>query len=295
MNIRSFWSLFSYVWQHPLNRSGRFHAICRVARWQLGSRLLPGAVAVPFVGEAKLMLERGMTGATGNWYCGLHEPEEMSFVLHVLRAQDVFVDVGANIGSYTILATAGAGARTVAIEPIPETFKRLKRNVRINEIDHKIDCLQVGVSSEPGKLAFTSDMDTVNHVVAPGETAASLEVDVLTLDTIIPFCNATVIKIDVEGHEYAVLRGASSVLQSPTLLAVVMETNGSGSRYGIDDQQLFRCMADHGFSPYRYHPLTRELSPCSHGGANSIFVRDLDAVKERVCNARRFRIVNGLI
>lgn len=49
-----------------------------------------------------------MTGATGNWYCGLQEYEDMSFVLHALRPGDLFVDVGANIGSYSILAAGGS-------------------------------------------------------------------------------------------------------------------------------------------------------------------------------------------
>jgi hypothetical protein len=46
----------------------------------------------------------GMTGATGNLYVGLHEFEEMAFLLHFLRPGDLFADVGANVGSYTILA-----------------------------------------------------------------------------------------------------------------------------------------------------------------------------------------------
>ena len=72
-----------------------------------------------------------MTGITGNWYCGLHEFHEMAFVLHFLRKNDTFIDVGANVGSYTILA-AVTGSNVISIEPIPSTFNYLKNNVSIN-------------------------------------------------------------------------------------------------------------------------------------------------------------------
>lgn len=60
-------------------------------------------VQFDWIEGARLMVRNGMTGATGNIYCGLHEFTDMSFVLHLLRPDDLFVDVGANIGSYTVL------------------------------------------------------------------------------------------------------------------------------------------------------------------------------------------------
>ena len=59
-----------------------------------------------------------MTGATGNIYAGLHEFVDMAFCLHLLRSGDLFVDVGANIGSYTVLASKVAGANSVTLELI---------------------------------------------------------------------------------------------------------------------------------------------------------------------------------
>lgn len=92
-----------FIWSHPLNAYGRWAALGRFARWQAASRLLAGPIALPFVEETRLFASKGMTGATGNWYCGLHEYAEMAFVLHFLRDSDLFVDVGANVGSYTVL------------------------------------------------------------------------------------------------------------------------------------------------------------------------------------------------
>lgn len=105
--LKNLFNLLTFVWNHPLNRGARLAAIGRVLRWQIASRLMPGPIALPFVNGTYLFATRGMTGATGNWYCGLHEYEDMSFVMHSLRSGDLFVDVGANIGSYSILAARG--------------------------------------------------------------------------------------------------------------------------------------------------------------------------------------------
>ena len=109
-----------HVWRHPLNANGRLSGIGRFARWQIATRLLPGAaVAIPFTDRARLLVSRGMYGATQNVYCGLNDFEDMSFLVHYLRQDDVLWMVGANIGAYTVLAGAAAGARTYAFEPSP--------------------------------------------------------------------------------------------------------------------------------------------------------------------------------
>ena len=100
----SFLRALRFILGHPLNRGRRGAAMVRYLRWQVGARLLPGAALVPFVNETKLLATPGMTGVTGNIYCGLAEFDDMAFVLHMLRADDLFVDVGANVGAYALLA-----------------------------------------------------------------------------------------------------------------------------------------------------------------------------------------------
>lgn len=107
--MNAFFRSLRFVWRHPLNAKARLAAVSRVARWQIASRLMAGPIAFPFVNESKLFAVRGMTGATGNYYCGLHELNDMAFVLHLLREDDHFLDVGANIGSYSVLAAAAGG------------------------------------------------------------------------------------------------------------------------------------------------------------------------------------------
>jgi len=184
-----------FVLSHPLNRNQRLQALWRDFRWQLGARIVSGPVAVPFVNGCVLLAEPGMTGATGNIYCGLAEFESMSLVGHSLKSGDLFVDVGANIGSYTLLA-ASLGAKCLALEPIPTTFLNLQRNIGLNGVT-RVTALEVAVGSKRGTLTMTSDFDTVNHVITNEEPG--IGVQVWRLDDLVIIDRPLGLKIDVEG------------------------------------------------------------------------------------------------
>ena len=81
-----------------------------------------------FVEGTKLNIEPGQTISTGNYYVGLLEFEEMAFAIHFLDNSDIFFDIGANIGSYSILASGISKSRTIAFEPIESTFLQLEKN-----------------------------------------------------------------------------------------------------------------------------------------------------------------------
>lgn len=287
--------LLSFVWNHPLNSTDRIAALGRVARWQMACRLMSGPIALPFVEGTSLFAARGMTGATGNWYCGLHEFRDMAFVLHTLRGGEQFLDVGANVGSYTVLAAGAVRARVTSVEPVPMTFAHLQRNVALNGLSASVNAWQGGLSDCPGTLRFTTGFDTVNHVLCDGEHAPAVEVAVRTLDDLVGDNIPLLMKIDVEGYERPVLSGAARTLSDPRLLAVVLETNGSSAHYGVCDDQLSTIMNSYGFSPHSYRPFERCLCDPSDLDGNTIFVRDRDAVERRLRGAPRYRLVNGEI
>src|SRR4029079_10392991 len=139
--------LIRAIWSHPLNRRfGRFAALGRFLRWQVSQRVHPRTVGLAFVNSSHLLARLGNTAATGNWYSGLDEPAEMGFALCVLRPGDLLLDVGANLGSYTVLAGAGVGCRVVALEPSSDTYKRLVANVRSNRIADRVTALRIAAS-----------------------------------------------------------------------------------------------------------------------------------------------------
>jgi FkbM family methyltransferase len=288
-----FWDVLSFVWRHPLNADGRIAAVGRVLRWQAASRLLRGPIALPFVEDTCLLASRGEAGATGNWYCGLHEMRDMAFVLHALRPGDRFLDVGANIGSYTVLAAGGVGASVTSVEPIPSTFERLRRNVAFNGLADRVRAIRCGLSDAPGTLRFTSDLDPMNHVLRPGDSGEGIEVSVRELDEVVGDEIPVLIKIDVEGFERFVLRGAARTLADRRLLAAIIEIGGDVPAGAVDTIQ--DTMRGYGFEAAGYDPFARRLTGASDGDANVIFVRDRAEIERRVSASRRYRLINGEI
>lgn len=283
---------------HPLNRRQRLRALRRWFSWKVGSCLVPGPVIFRFVNDSMLIAEPGMNAATCNLYTGLYEFEEMAFVLHFLRTDDLFLDVGANIGAYTILASAVCGAASIAIEPVPRTFAHLERNLALNGVRGKVDARNVGLAAKAGTLRFTTALDSVNHV-ATGDLLSTaertVEVEVSTLDHIAALRVPQLLKIDVEGYESEVIAGGAGTIANRGLRAVIIELNGSGRRYGYDEDRLREYLSSAGFEAVVYRPFRRLLESAAASNRthdNTLYVRDPAFVADRLKNGAAFH-VNG--
>lgn len=287
--------LLRYVWNHPLNAAARPAAIGRVLWWQSRARLLRAPRPLPFIDDTRLYATPGAHGVTGNWYCGLHEPAAMAFTLHLLRAGDLFVDVGANLGSYTVLAAGAVGARVIAVEPVPRSFVGLQANVALNDIAARVQCRQVGLSAAPGSLRFSVDRGSANAVVGAGEAGPALDVEVMRLDDLVGDDCPLLVKIDVEGHELPVLRGSTRVLADPRLRALIVETDDQRGAPPGDDAALRSQLEARGFRPVDYDFSARSLCAVGSTQRNTIFVRDEAWVAARLRQAPRFRLVNGTL
>jgi FkbM family methyltransferase len=256
-----------FIAQHPLSSRRPLSAYWRYARWQVESRLRD-EVIFDWIDGSKLAARNGMTGATGNIYCGLHEFVDMAFLLHLLRPGDLFVDVGANIGSYTVLASAVCGARSIAIEPDPDTVRSLKRNIEINNIQDRVTVIEAAVGSAAGTVRFTVGQDTTNRV-ADDNDVGTREVHVRTLDDILRDQDPVLIKMDVEAYEPQVVAGAHATLSKSSLAAVIIETI---------DPTIRSVFESNGFVSATYDALDRSLltqedSARLVSSNNTLFVR----------------------
>lgn len=283
--------IYEFLSSHPLTKDNKAQALIRFFKWQVVSKLYPYPFICPFIEGSKLIMQKGMTGATGNLYVGLHEFEDMAFLLHFLRKDDLFGDIGANIGSYTVLASAVVKANSITVEPIPSTFKHLKNNIQINQLEDLVVPYNIGIGASQGSLFFTKNLDTINHVVKRNvDGGDTIVVEVETLDKIFIAKFPVLLKIDVEGFEMNVLKGGQNVLDSPGLKAIIIELNDSGNRYGITDKDVHDFLLSYNFSACSYKPFKRELvsisEPLKHG--NTIYIKDKSFVEERIHNSRRY-------
>lgn len=267
-------------------------AIFRFLVWQIISRIYKYPILLPYAEKSHYLCWNGLTGLTGNWYYGLIELEEMSFDLHFLRKEDCFYDIGSNVGAFTILASQHSECEVHAFEPVPSTFASLERNVKIQQNQNSIFLYNVAVGESAGIIKFTNDQDTVNHVATDGKINI-IKVEVVALDEL-SINPPTCIKIDVEGFEWNVLQGATSLLKQSGLNAIIIELNGSGIRYGVDDYKIDTFLRGHGFEPYTYNPFSRNLIKLKqYTSHNTIYIRDYNFCKERCLNGEKFKLRNG--
>jgi FkbM family methyltransferase len=273
-----------FIWQHPISSRDRRAALSRYARWQIGTRLLGGPVVIPFVESTRLVCERGMTGATGNLYCGLHEFGDMGFVLHFLRPRDVFVDVGANVGSFSVLASGVVGAKSIALEPVPSTFSGLRLNIAINGLERLIKPYCLAAGPRCGRVLLSIDRGPENGAVDNSYSGASAEVNMTSLDGVIENKYPALLKVDVEGSERDVLEGSSRTLLQPTLKALLLEG---------DSEPIAGMLYRTGFDRATYSPLTRRLEMIgpsqtpARATVNKLWVRDLEFIRKRCTTSRR--------
>ncbi|WP_336515169.1 FkbM family methyltransferase [Pollutibacter soli] len=284
-----------FILNHPLNKNNKLGALTRFVKWQIRARLNTAPVVHQFTPKAKIFARKGLAGVTGNIYCGLHDFEDMSFLLHFLRRGDLFLDIGANVGSYTILASGHCEADSISFEPVPVTYKLLQENVRLNKMESRVTALNVAVGSSEGTIPFTSSFDAINHV-AKTRDDKTIDVPIGVLNHLIGERNPHLAKIDVEGYETEVLAGGSEVLSKPSLKAIIIELNGAGANFGYDESKIHDTLLGYGYKPFRYDPFARTLFPLdTFGHLNTIYIKDLPFVTERIKSAKKIEILGQAI
>lgn len=276
---------------HPVNRSQKNKAVLKYGFVQVAARLVPGDVCVDFPNGTRLLVPPLMKGAAHYISPGLCEFEDMAFVMHYLRPNDLFVDIGANIGAFTVLASGAAGCQTVAFEAAPDTFEALSRNIRLNGLQDRVTAVMAAAAQKEGDTFFTSGLGTENCINPSHNGNSGVKVKMTTVDIQLAGKSPDVLKVDVEGFETEVFAGAVNTLKSSKLQAILIEKDGLGARYGFDEEPLHRNIEQHGFVPCSYQPFSRQLVPRKDEGLrNIIYTRDIKAANEKLRSATPFKL-----
>ena len=142
---------------------------------------------------------------------------------------------------------------------------------------------ECALGAEPVTVDFTVGLDTVNQVASVNDNRPTRRVQLRTLDEIVGEASPTFLKMDVEGFEIDVLKGATKTLAKKELLAIEIETL---------DPEALAIMPDNGFSRFGYDPVERALvNEPRPSASNYLFIRDHNIVSSRVTLAptRRYR------
>ncbi len=231
------------------------------AHW-IGSKLMSGK-------PPRLPLPNGVS--IGEW---LSFSEYWSFQDIVLKPERLFIerclaskpggsgtaiDIGANLGAFACLI-ASMGCTVHAFEPIPETFCRLKNNVKFNgllDLVH-LNCLAVGEKQDLMMFSFEEDSPATNQMAFPGQTSSSPAANFQTVAAVSLDGNCAAqgiefvdfLKVDVEGMEPYVLQGAKKLFSQRKIAAALIEICPMNLRaVGLSPVALY-----HEFEVVRYSP-----------------------------------------
>lgn len=189
---------------------------------------------------------------------GVWEPDVTAWMRRRLRPGRTLIDVGANIGYFSLLGSTlvGPAGSVVAVEALPATFEQLQTNVALNGA-RNVRTLNVAATAEPCVVTLYNpeahNSGTTTTVAADGlEPVAQVEgaplAGLLTAEEV---AGARVIKIDVEGAELDVLRGLAPVLPDlPPDAELVVEVSPAEGSQG-DAEGVLALLGGHGFAAYR--------------------------------------------
>jgi FkbM family methyltransferase len=205
-----------------------------------------------------------------NFYNGQDNPDfrtngEARALRRLLPRCDVVLDVGAHVGDWTALALSiNPGLAIHCFEPSASTYSQLAArhggaaNVKLNPM---------GLSAEPGEARlhlFQGQSDTSSLYAGAGFTP-SAGTETIRLDTLDRYCDANqlaridYLKIDTEGHEFAVLRGAQTMLGGGRIAYVQLEYGPGYLEAGVLLRDVFHYLCPMGYRPHRILP--RGLEP----------------------------------
>ncbi|MWB94525.1 FkbM family methyltransferase [Flavobacterium sp. GA093] len=261
--------------KHPLTKQNPLGALFRYVKFNLVQYINEKPRVYNWIDGLKFYAQKGDAGIVANIYFKLFDYEDSMFLIHHLKPQDLFVDIGANVGHYSLLAASVCKANVIAFEPIPTTFSKLEKNLNLNNLSQKVKIFNIGIGAENSVLNFTKTKDVMNSVALDYETDV-VSVEVKKLDDILVKENPTFLKIDVEGYEYFVLQGAMNVLKSKSLKYIIIELNFSTLKFGITNEEIFSFLVSFDFVPISYDVQNRKIIPLKNYNPekfNTIFIK----------------------
>jgi len=184
-------------------------------------------------------------------YFRAYEVLPAKLILGRLKPGDVFVDVGANIGFYSLRARrrVGPGGRVIAFEPNPVILRRLRRNLELNEANGRVEVFDVALGDENGTATLYSSAQASHGESSLRDqgwhTVETCSIDVRKLDELAAGANIARIdflKIDVEGAEKLVFVGAAETIRK-CVPSILLEVNSrAAARFGFEPLDATRFL-----------------------------------------------------
>jgi FkbM family methyltransferase len=263
------------VWTHPANEGRRVRQLAAATRFQIRSRLTHRPLKIHVGERSRLWASLDSSSTILAAYARVPDYVEWSVWRRFLNPEDLFVDVGSNVGLYSVLAHERE-AEIIAVEPHPDNVARLHRNLELNGAVAEVH--ELALSDTVGTIRFSSDLDSENRMDDQG----SLEVQVDTFDRLIGDRVVAGVKIDVEGAERQVLAGARRALSEGRIGLLQIEWNHTArENFGESREPVAELLASHGYALFRPGP-AGALRPSSGAEGSDMFAARPETITQLV-------------
>lgn len=276
----------SYIWSHPNCQSQKLTSIFRFLGWQFYKRLTQKKIIIPLTANIKLNCYPDSRSASHALYCGLYDYNEMNFLLRYIQSRDSFIDIGANIGIYTLLAASKIKHGYIySFEALPKNYERLLENINLNDLT-TVEAYKLAISNSQGLTWLNfSDGDCTPSITNQGNRK-NVAVPTNNLDNLatnIPFEQIMLGKMDIEGAEILALQGAASLLSAKQPPVWILEILNQ------ENTEIINFLTSYGYQLYRYEAdanILKEVDLSQSDGNNFLAIAktELPWIRKRLSN-----------
>jgi len=215
----------------------------------------------------------------GDW-----EPLEVALVEKNVKKGDVVLDIGANIGYYTLIMArlVGDEGKVLAFEPDPDNFALLKKNVEANGY-RNVTVVQKAVTDRNGEIKLYRSQENMgdHRIYETTEDRPSVSIEAIRMDDYLKNHDVKVdfIKMDIQGAEYSAIRGMTALFEQNRHLKIVTEFWPHALKsFGVEPEQYLNLLQQHGFKLYKIDELKKEVKPISVAELSRAAVAEKDDV-----------------
>ncbi|HEY1404657.1 MAG TPA: FkbM family methyltransferase [Pyrinomonadaceae bacterium] len=220
---------------------------------------------------------------------GVYEPFETELLHRLVKPGDTVLDIGANIGYYTLILArlVGEHGKVYAFEPDPTNYELLRRNIELNGYKNVVPVMKA-TSNKNGtlRLYLCQDNKAMHRVYESQYCDGFIEIEAVRLDDYFAGReeNIDFIKIDIEGAEYAALEGMTTLLRKSRRATLVTEyTPIAIKEFGIEPQEYLRLLMGFGFKFERIDEDSHRVEPTGIDHLVEIYTPDKEYVINLLC------------
>ena|SRR2546425_1011120 len=219
---------------------------------------------------------------------GIWEPLETDLVKKEIKKGDIVLDIGANIGYYTLIFAklVGKEGKVYAFEPDPNTFALLKKNIEMNRYGNVV-LEQKAVSNKTGKIKlYLSSYSVDNRTYDSGDGRKYIEVESMRLDDY--FKNddekISVVKMDIQGAEGIAIEGMPMLLEKNEKLKIITEFWPLGlQRCGTEPRNFSKLLEKYGFKLYNINEQEKKIKLITTDALSKTYTPEKDNYTNLLC------------